>query len=312
MPRPKKKKNRPAGGGGNGGLDKKELASQYGWALATLKSNKELWNLFNRAVNKNLTPARFVAELRDTKWFQTQSESQRKYVVLKTSDPAQYKAIIKQRMASITNMWGQMGGSTPSQNTLAKIADASLKLGWNDEQIGEHVSNSINWKQNIQKNTLRGNAASNMNQLKKMSSQYGVTVSNDWYANALEAVAGDDATLEGYQNNFKEMAKKRYSQFADELDSGMTMHDVIEPYKQSMANILELNPGQIDLKDSQIRSMLSYRVADKKGVGVPGQMSLTEFEDKLRQDSRWQYTQNARDKGMAVVDNLVTRWGLKG
>lgn len=311
MPRPKKK-NRPAGGGGNGGLDKKELASQYGWALATLKSNKELWKLFNRAVSKNLTPARFVAELRDTKWFQSQSESQRKYLVLKTSDPAQYRATVNQRISSIENLWGQMGGKAPSRATIAKLADSSLKFGWNDEQVGEHISRSINWKQDVQKNTLRGNAASNMNQLKKLGSQYGVSLSNDWYAGALESLASDENTLEAYQNHIKNMAKKQYVQFADELDSGMTMQDVIEPYKQSMANILELNPGQIDLKDSQIRSMLSYRVADKNGAGVPGQMSLTEFEDKLRQDDRWQYTQNARDKGMAVVDNLVTRWGLKG
>lgn len=304
---PKKKRDRDAGG-----LDKKELAAQYGWALATLKSNKELWGLFNESVKKNYTPARFVALLRDTKWFRTQSESQRKYLVLKTSDPAQYKAVIRQRMASIANMRYQMGAGQLDRNTVAKMADQSLRLGWDDDQINEYVSQSINWKQQIQKKTIRGTGASNLLQLKKMASQYGASLSDNWYATALEAIAGDDATLDGYQNTIKEYAKKHYSQFADELDSGMTMMDVIEPYKQSMANILELNPNQIDLKDSQIRSMLSYRTADKKGRGIPAQMSLTDFEDQLRRDSRWQYTQNARDKGMAVVDNLLTRWGVKG
>ena len=305
---PKKKKHQPDAGG----LDKKELASQYGWALATLKSNKELWGLFNRAVTKNLTPARFVAELRDTKWFKTQSESQRKYLVLKTSDPAQYKAVINQRMASLNNMWGQMGGNIPSRQTLARLADQSLRFGWNDDEISERVSQSIDWKKQVYKNSVSGTGATNLLQLKKMASQYGLTLSNNLYANALESIAGNDNTLEGYQNHFKEMAKKRYSQFADELDSGLSMADVIEPYKQSMANILELNPNQIDLKDGQIRKMLSYKVPDKKGRGIPGQMALTDFEDELRRDTRWQYTQNARDKGMSIANDLLTRWGLKG
>ena len=309
VPQRPKKKSEPAKDFSR--AEKKELAAQYGWSLATLNSVPELRRLFKSAVDGNYTPAKFVAELRDTKWFQKNSESQRKYLVLKTTDPKTFKSTINQRMASISNLWKTMGGSPPSRQTLAKLADQSLRLGLNDDQINERVSRSINWNQQIAKNTIRGTGAAQLSELRKMAGQYGVSLGNQWYGNALEAIAGNDATLEGYQNSIKEMAKKRYSQFADELDSGLTMNDVIEPYKQSMASLLEVNPRTIDMSDAQLKSMLSYRVADKKGRGIPAQMSLTDFEDNLRRDSRWQYTQNARDKGMSVVDNLLTRWGVK-
>jgi uncharacterized protein YqeY len=69
-----------------------------------------------------------------------------------------------------------------------------------------------------------------------------------------------------------------------------------------MANVLELNAEQIDLNDSTLRSAIS----DK------GETNLYDFQRQLRKDSRWQYTQNAREEVANSVLGVLRDFGFQG
>jgi hypothetical protein len=88
----------------------------------------------------------------------------------------------------------------------------------------------------------------------------------------------------------------------DLLGQGINLDDIYSPYKKTMSRILELDPGQIDLMDPTLRM----------GINEKGDVNLYDYEKALRQDSRWQYTGNARE---AVSDGALTvlrNFGFQG
>jgi hypothetical protein len=88
----------------------------------------------------------------------------------------------------------------------------------------------------------------------------------------------------------------------DLLGQGINLDEIYSPYKRTMSRILELDEGQIDLMDPTLRM----------GINEKGDVNLYDYEKALRQDSRWQYTGNARE---AVSDGALTvlrNFGFQG
>lgn len=303
-------------------LSSRELAARYGWALATLNSSPDLKKLFNRAVSKQYTPERFIAELRSTKWFRSKSEAQRKFIVLRTSDPAQYISQVKQVMASLADQYsgatGQVLPFTPPKLVKGKLvggtgflysaALTSLSLGYNDAQIKDQLFKSIKWDQKIAEGSLGGTTSGLLQQMRQQASQLGINPTDHWYGSQLGKIALGNDTAEGATQRLKELAKQRYTAFADRIEAGESMSDISEGYRQSMSRILEVNPGQLDVFDPKIQGALTKRNTD----GHDAPLSINDFEDSLRKDDRWQYTQNAKETLMSTGQNVLKSFGLVG
>jgi hypothetical protein len=86
------------------------------------------------------------------------------------------------------------------------------------------------------------------------------------------------------------------------LNQGYDLENIYAPYKNQMAAVLEVNPDQIDLNDPTLRSAIT----DK------GDMNLFDFKRQLRQDSRWQYTQSARDEVSSGAMKVLQDFGFQG
>jgi hypothetical protein len=70
-----------------------------------------------------------------------------------------------------------------------------------------------------------------------------------------------------------------------------------------MANILEIgDPDQIDLNDPTLR----MAITDK------GDMNIYDFKKALKQDNRWQYTENARNEVSTAALNVLRDFGFQG
>ena len=89
----------------------------------------------------------------------------------------------------------------------------------------------------------------------------------------------------------------------DLLAQGYTLKQVFAPYRQVMANVLEIgDDDQIDLNDPLLRSAIT----DK------GDMNLYDFRKSLRQDSRWQYTEQARSDVSSLTLGVLRDFGFQG
>jgi hypothetical protein len=89
----------------------------------------------------------------------------------------------------------------------------------------------------------------------------------------------------------------------DLLAQGYNLKQVFAPYRQVMANVLEIgDPNQIDLNDPVLRSAIT----DK------GDMNLYDFRKQLRQDSRWQYTAQAKEDVSTAALGVLRDFGFQG
>lgn len=89
----------------------------------------------------------------------------------------------------------------------------------------------------------------------------------------------------------------------DLLAQGYSLKQVFAPYRQVMANVLEIgDPNQIDLNDPLLRSAIT----DK------GDMNLYDFRKQLRQDNRWQYTAQAKEDVSTAALQVLRDFGFQG
>jgi hypothetical protein len=86
------------------------------------------------------------------------------------------------------------------------------------------------------------------------------------------------------------------------VNSGIDLETVYQPYKNRMAAILELNPEAIDINDPTLRG----------AIGPDKEMPLYQFEKALRKDSRWQYTNNAKNEVSDIALRVLKDFGLQG
>lgn len=89
----------------------------------------------------------------------------------------------------------------------------------------------------------------------------------------------------------------------DLLAQGYNLAQVFAPYRQTMATVLDIqDPNQIDLNDPLLRTAIT----DK------GDMNLYDFKKALRQDSRWQYTEQAKKDVSDAALTVLRDFGFQG
>jgi hypothetical protein len=100
-------------------------------------------------------------------------------------------------------------------------------------------------------------------------------------------------TIAGYgmPDNIKQM-----------LADGTDLATIYDPYRRTMASVLEINPEDINLNDSLLRS----------AIGSDKEMPLYEFQKQLKKDDRWQYTNNARQEVSKSALKILQDFGLQG
>jgi hypothetical protein len=143
-------------------------------------------------------------------------------------------------------------------------------------------------------------------QLRALARAYGVDLGNQWRANQVKKLVKGDDTIEGVRQRIQELAMREYKSFADAIAGGQTVADVADPYIQKMASLLEMNPADISVSNRLIQKALKQRTPD----GKPAAMDLADFEDFIRKDKRWQYTDNAREEMSSIVASLGQAFGL--
>lgn len=278
-----------------------ELASQYGFALAFMNSDPTLKALFNKAVKENWAPEKFQAELRASSWYQKNAESVRQYTVLKTTDPATFAQRKQALLTQLSQRAAQLGAPIP-WNTLAQIADTALKFNYNDAQINQVLGGYVKSVNGV----YNGNAATDSDAIRQTAWRNGVHLSESSVQSMMTQIAQGKATLAFFQNYVRNMAKTVAPGFAEQLDSGLDLYDIANPYIQAKAKILEMNPADIDLFDNDIRGALSATGAD----GKPASQSLWAFEQQMRRNPKWLTTQNANDTVMGIAHKVLQDFGF--
>lgn len=287
-------------------LSSAELAEQYGFVSGFLNSNKELKKLFQQAVSGGWSADKFQAKLRNTKWWKTHGKDEREWLLQLKSDPATAKQSMSQAKVKIKQLANQMGMvmSKDKQKILDKAAYNMVALGWDESQLRYYLGQYVSFKGE----TLQGEGGEAIMEMREYAYSMGVQLGDGWYADRARNVLRGVATIQDYKSEIMNKAKAAFPQWIKQIEAGQSVFDIASPYMQSMAQILELPQGSINLFDSTIKKALNYT---NKGTLQKEAKPLWQFENELRADPRWKKTKNAQDSLFQVGHQVLADFGFK-
>lgn len=308
----------------------------FGGIDEIFKDNEELKALLRKAVgdpNKvgdEYTVTRFISELENTKWFKTNAgpirqrgfyERQYKELErqLKMDDPD-----YKNKLAELdrTSEWGRglqdtvetvneyvtqlLGVGALDDMTIRAIASEIYKYANEDDAV--KIRNAVLGaaRYGIGK-VIGGQAGEALADLKAIAGANGFDLEKQFATDLptwLDRINKGES-LETYKKIIRDSAKAAFGvsdRVGALMDQGVNLDTIYSPYKNVMAAVLELNPQTITLKD----------LSDKGVFGAKEEMNLYDFQKLLRKDSRWQFTQNAREEVSSNTLNVLRDFGFQG
>lgn len=276
-------------------------AAGYGWSLAVINSNAELKSLFAQATSGSWTPDAFVARVRDTRWFKTTSDTARQAIILQKADPATYNARVAQATTAALAQ-ARVMGTRMTSGQVRQIGIESVMFGWNTDQVRNAMGKFVT----AVNGQFAAGAATYQLQYQQLAAQYGVAVSNATMGSWVRSAVLGSSTVENVRNSLIAQSTSRYPALAGRLKAGETLQQIADPYVQSYASTLEVNPNTVPLTDKLLQGALAARDAK----GQPVAKSVWEFEQDLRKDPRYMRTQQAQDKSMQMAHSVLQDWGV--
>lgn len=314
-----------------GNADKKvaglNAADALGLAGTLFEHVPSLKELLDNYVNKGWSDARFLQELRNDPWYKRNSqEIKNRYVQLYN-----YQDLVAS---------GQADGSTDYEKQIRTLKDQVIKKA---REMGSGLASDPAAVQRVAENMYitntgiddaltnnliaaairpmggtiggkptegySGTALQNYQTLQNIARSNGFTMadiipggSNE--QQVLQNIATGAIDINRIAQDARRLAAQGQPQYVrDLLGQGYNLDQVYAPYRQTMANILEIDdPNQISLNDPTLR----MAITDK------GDMNLYDFKKALRQDNRWQYTGTAKQEVSNAALSVLRDFGFQG
>lgn len=282
-------------------LSPEEQASQFGWNYSFLKSQPELSSIFDQAVKGSWSSDKFAAAVKSTNFWQQNSETMRNSMVLRQTDPATYNANIQAAKIHVSDLAAQMGAAI-TDDQLGRIAEQSVQFGMNDEELNSTLGQYVDFVNG----TLKGSAGIFAHNMRQYASSMGVDISDQSIKQNASLIARGLSSEQDYKEFINSQAKSLFPTFSSQIDGGQTMQSIANPYIQTMAQTFEMNPSAITLKDPTIMNALNGLNSQGQPVGK----TITDFQNSLRGDPRWNSTQQAQDQAMALSRQVLNSMGV--
>ena len=295
----------------------------------------EIGRLLQEAVAGGWNNATFRSKLELTKWWQKNAPALRtrivdreKYNDLKAAGEdvtkSEYGLYLSKKMREVKADAKKIAGVTLTDEQAQSVAQ-KIYDGFLDDDplavtalitpfIGK-VTSIVGTGTGKAQTGFSGQALLNYQAIQELAKRNGFTV-KDILPNISAITAGGDletAVLRGLADgsldinriaqDARALAAQGQPQYVrDLLNQGYDLEGIYAPYRQTMANVLEIQPDQIDLNDSTLR----MAITDK------GDMNLYDFKKALRQDNRWQYTGTAKEEVSNAALRVLQDFGFQG
>lgn len=298
-------------GAGDGTLDAAEIEQikQKYPTLAHLLDHEEVGPLITQAVKENWAPDQLMLRMEATTWWQTTTASQRQFDAAWQRDPATIQADIARQQVVLSNLFGAYG--IPIQpDALADMAYDVVRNGVSETEVLRLVGNRAR-ALGQQSDTgafggsFEGNLGGLVQDLFTAARQYHLGYSEgqleEWAVRIMEGQWSIDAA----HATMRKQAAQAYPALRDQIEQGMTVEDFFAPTKNKLAQLLELNPNQIDLTHERWSDVTQLVDSD---MG-PRPMTFAELGVWARQQEEWWDTSEAQGRMYSGMNQLLKTMG---
>jgi hypothetical protein len=148
--------------------------------------------------------------------------------------------------------------------------------------------------------TAGGAAAKDVNSILAYAKNYGVVLTKE---QAMSYVANNfrkGQNIEASRAKILQIAKSQpqYAAIADKITNDVSVKELAGNYIYQKAQTLELNMDAIDVFDKDIQD------------GLTGNLSMTDFNKRLRQNPAWANTKNAKEEAANYATDILKSFGL--
>jgi len=302
------------------------VAQNYGPIDLIFKSNPELKELLLKSIGKDQVPGtgddytadQFTKMLENTSWFKSNASAirqrgfyKRQYDELRkttddlasldrTSEYGRGLTATKQRVSDAA----KTAGISLDADTLDLVSRDIYDLGYENTPaiIQQQIRARLRYAPG---QALGGAAGVSLQDLKATAAANGLDLDKNfgtqlqtWLQNINQG-----ESVETYKQIIRGAAKLGLpDKVGSLLDLGVDLDTVYQPYKNIMYQVLEVNPETINVNDATLR----------KAIGPDKEMSLYEWQDFLKKDPRWQYTNNARESAYDAAKTVLKDFGMIG
>ena len=236
----------------------------------------------------SISPEQASTIIQTSKFYRENVKQTRDALALQKTDPATFKDTIENYKDDIRQTFIDAGADY-NEKQIADLANKAALFKLKKEDFVKIVANSVDFESSY----LRGLANTYATGIRKSASSYGITlpdgskelktlVKNKFTG----AMSDDDITA-----RFREEAIKAFPNFKARFEAGATLDDVAKPFRDDIADTLELNSEDVGYNDAVLKSVLT---ATNPKDGSPYAMSRAEVIKLAMNDSRFDSTQKAQ------------------
>ena len=236
----------------------------------------------------SISPEQASTIIQTSKFYRENVKQTRDALALQKTDPATFKDTIENYKDDIRQTFIDAGADY-NEKQIADLANKAALFKLKKEDFVRIVANSVDFESSY----LRGLANTYATGIRKSASSYGITLpdGSKELKNLVKdkftgAMSDDDITA-----RFREEAIKAFPNFKARFEAGATLDDVAKPFRDDIADTLELNSEDIGYNDSLLKSALT---ATNPKDGSPYAMSRAEVIKLAMNDSRFDSTQKAQ------------------
>jgi hypothetical protein len=275
----------------------KKTPKDYGFVKAFLDDHPAVKRIVRKAVKEGWTTERFQGSLKDTQWWKSHTDAQRKADVLSTERPEEYQRQIDVIAGDLTRQ-AQAMGLTYSPAQIQKYATMAFRNGYTANEITQYLGGHGG----LDVDDATGSAGVSASGLREMAQAYGLKLSDATVARQVRAAlsSGDPSGyLTGYQQTLATQAKSMYPTIADWLEQGHTVQERLEPFLEAAGQQLGIDPSAIDITDPKWTKVLN------NGNGQV--MSQDQWLTTLRTDQSygWAKTSSAKNQASDFANQLL-------
>jgi len=150
--------------------------------------------------------------------------------------------------------------------------------------------------------TAGGAAAKDVNSILSYAKNYGVVLTKEQAMNYVANNFRKGQNIDASRAKILQIAKSQpqYAAIADKITNDVSVKELAGNYIYQKAQTLELNMDAIDVFDKDIQD------------GLTGNLSMTDFNKKLRVNPAWANTKNAKEEAANYATDILKSFGLMG
>lgn len=276
------------------------MQEQYG-SLAAYYQHPELGPILRQAALEGWARERIEARVKATNFWRTTTEAQRGFDQLEREDPASAAAKVAQVTQAITTLLANEGVDLAPERVQVLARDAA-RNGTAADQLPRIVLAEVAFDPDRAQPV--GRLGSRMTEVKSRADAYFVPMDDQSAWEWAKQIETGQAEAGSYDEYLRQQAKAMLPSLADRIDAGQTVRQLLAPQITTAANLLEIDPTQVDLRDPRFAPILQHNDGT-----TTREMTVAETGQLIRNTDDYWHTQGANDLVATRVSALANALG---